>query len=120
LDENVRPAVLTDAARARSRFRSRRTSVSLDILPSDDASTGHCHRVANLTDQRTEDLYTVFALHYGAFAFFSPRVIFLIRRVDQGVVLLILLHEFSHSATKSPKLLDDIQYITLSATATET
>jgi len=45
-------------------------------------------------------LWFTIILHDNAFALFSPRIVLLIRRVDQRIVLLVLLDERAHSGKK--------------------
>lgn len=45
-------------------------------------------------------LWFTIILHDNAFALFGPRIVLLVRGVDQGIVLLVLLNERAHSAKK--------------------
>lgn len=47
---------------------------------------------------------TEVSLHDDALALLRPRVVLLVRRVDQGVVLLVLLHVLPHPGTEEGTL----------------
>jgi len=45
-------------------------------------------------------LWFTIILHNNAFALFGPRIVLLIRRIDQRIIFLVLLDERAHSVKK--------------------